>query len=134
MSFLSINSRNRQSVSQLFRFGLIGIANNLVAYLAYLLITYQGGTPKLTMSVLYVIAALVGYLANRRLTFSYNGGVFGSGLRYIIVHCLGYLINLTLLYIMVDRLGFLHQWVQIFAIFIVSAYLFIAFKLFVFKD
>lgn len=56
----------------------------------------------------------------------------GAGGRYIIAHCFGYLINLVILIIFVDELGFVHQWVQAIAIVIVAAFLFLAFKFFVF--
>ncbi len=125
---------NNKHFSQLFRYGLIGIAANLTAYLAYLSITYMGGTPKLTMSVLYVVTAFVSYLGNRKLTFAYSGGFLGSGLRFTIAHFFGYLINLGLLFVFVDNLGYPHQVVQVCAIIIVAIFLFLSFKLFVFTE
>ncbi len=134
MSSLLSNARHRKSVSQLFSYGLIGVASNMAAYLIYLLVTYLGGTPKLTMSVLYVATAFVSYLGNRNLTFAHKGSVLASGTRFFIAHCFGYLINLALLFFLVDRLGYPHQWVQVLAIIVVAAFLFITFKLFVFRD
>ena len=125
---------NKKHVSQLFRYGVIGIGVNLASYLAYLSITYLGGTPKVTMSVLYVVTALVSFLGNRKLTFAYSGGFLGSGLRFSIAHLFGYLINLGLLYVLVDKFGYPHQGVQVLAIFIVAAFLFLTFKLFVFRE
>ena len=113
---------------------MVGIASNLSSYLAYLLITYLGGTPKITMSVLYFTTAVVSFFANRKLTFSHKGCVFRSGLRFFAMHCLGYLINLCMLYVMVDKFGYPHQGVQILAIFVVAAFLFITFKFFVFTE
>jgi len=131
---LLTNVRHRKSVEQLFSYGLVGITSNMAAYLIYLLVTYLGGTPKLTMSALYVATAFVSYLGNRNLTFSHKGSVLVSGARFFIAHCFGYLINLTLLFVLVDRLGYPHQWVQILAIIVVAVFLFITFKIFVFKD
>jgi uncharacterized membrane protein (GlpM family) len=48
------------------------------------------------------------------------------------VHASGYLCNLAILRVFVDRLGYPHQIVQAVAIFVVAAYLFLAFKMFVF--
>ncbi len=121
-------------LSQLFRYGLIGVSANLAAYLAYLSITYMGGTPKLTMSVLYVVTAFASYLGNRKLTFAYTGGFLGSGLRFAIAHFFGYLINLCLLFVLVDNFGYPHQVVQVCAIIIVAIFLFLSFKLFVFTE
>ena len=125
---------NKKHISQLFRYGVIGVSVNLMAYLAYLLFTYLGGTPKLTMSVVYVVTAFVSFLGNRKLTFDYQGGFLGSGLRFSIAHFFGYLINLGLLFIFVDKYGYPHQVVQVCAIIIVAIFLFVTFKLFVFKE
>ena len=115
-------------------YGLIGVASNVSAYLIYLLITYLGGTPKITMSVLYVITAVVSFFGNRKLTFSHEGCLFRSSARFIVAHCAGYLINLCMLFVLVDKLGYPHQLVQVFAIFVVAAFLFVTFKLFVFTE
>ena len=129
-----IHPDNKKHLSQLFSYGMLGVAVNLAAYLAYLSITYMGGTPKLTMSVLYVVTAFVSFLGNRKLTFAYKGGFLGSGLRFSIAHFLGYLINLGLLFVLVDKFGYPHQAVQVCAIFIVAAFLFLTFKVFVFRE
>ena len=112
---------------------MIGVSVNLTAYLAYLLFTYLGGTPKLTMSVIYVVTAFVSFLGNRKLTFAYQGGFLGSGLRFSIAHFFGYLINLGLLFVLVDKFAYPHQAVQVCAIIIVAIFLFITFKLYVFR-
>ena len=102
--------------------------------MAYLLITYLGGTPKITMSALHVTTAIVSYYGNRKLTFEHKGCVLKSGLRFFLAHCLGYLINFCMLFFLVDKLGYPHQWVQILAIMVVAAFLFITFKIFVFRE
>lgn len=127
-------SGNNKHISQLFSYGMVGIAVNLAAYLVYLFITYLGGTPKITMSVLYVATALVSFLGNRKLTFAYTGGLLGSGLRFSIAHFFGYLINLGLLFVLVDKFSYPHQVVQICAILIVAIFLFLSFKVFVFRE
>jgi len=126
--------KNKESARQLLRYGLIGITTNVSAYTLYLLITYSGGTPKITMSTLYIAAAIASYYGNRKLTFSHNGSVIKSGFRFFLMHCLGYLINLCMLIVLVDKLAYPHQWVQILAIIVVAAFLFVTFKLFVFKE
>jgi putative flippase GtrA len=124
--------RSDAGLAQLLRYGVVGVANNLLGYLLYLLVTSLGGTPKLTMSVLYAMGAAIGYLGNRRLTFRHRGSHWRSGLRYALVHATGYLLNLSILSLFADRYGYPHQLVQAAAIFAVAAYLFLAFKLFVF--
>jgi len=121
-----------KSNRELIYYGLIGIVNNVAGYLMYLLITYFGCPPKIAMSTLYCVCATVGFWGNRKITFEHQGHLLDSGIRYIIAHFFGYLLNLTILIVMVDNLGYAHQWVQAAAIFVVAAYLFMALKFFVF--
>lgn len=134
MRDLPIIAKYNSAFTQLFRYAFVGIASNLAGYLGYLLITYLGVSPKIAMSVLYVVGASIGFWGNRKLTFAYEGSVLGAGVRYFIAHFFGYLINLSILFVMVDKLGYAHQLVQAVAIFVVAAFLFIAFKFFVFPD
>jgi putative flippase GtrA len=134
MNNLASRLKNHRSVIQLFRYGLVGLASNLIGYLVYLCLTHFGTTPKITMSILYVVGATIGFLGNRKLTFAHKGNLLGAGVRYVIAHCFGYLINLTILVLMVDRLGYPHQWVQAAAIFVVAGFLFLVFKFFVFAE
>lgn len=117
---------------QLFRYGVAGVAINLILYLAYLLITYWGVEPKKTMTMLYLAGVLTGFAGHRNWTFAHRGALLGSGARYFIAHSLGYLINFFILLIFVDKLGYPHRWVQAIAIIIVAGFLFLAFRYFVF--
>ena len=119
-------------VTQLIRYALIGVLSNTAGYLVYLVLTYLGGAPKVAMTVLYGVGAAVGFIGNRSLTFEHQGSIMGAGGRYVIVHCVGYLLNLGMLILFVDELGYAHQWVQGIAVFVVAAFLFLAFKVFVF--
>lgn len=120
-------------VGQLARFGVVGLASNSFGYLVYLLITHWGIEPKRTMTLLYTIGASIGYFGNRRWTFAHKG-LYGAGRRYVVAYLLGYLTNLLLLFTLVDRLGYSHQWVQAVAIFVVAGLLFLAMKYFVFPQ
>ena len=133
MDNLLLEAQGRISVSELFRYALVGIVSNLAGYLVYLLITYLGATPKITMSFLYGAGVAVSFFGNRKLTFSHKGNLLGAGVRYIVAHFFGYFINLVILIVMVDKLRYAHQWVQAIAIFVVAAFLFPVFKFFVFR-
>ena len=124
----------RVITSQLFKYAVVGMMSNFLGYVAYIVATYLGATPKITMTFLYGMSAAIGFFGNRSLTFRDKGKLLGTGVRYIAAHCLGYVINLAILVIMVDRLGYPHQWVQAAAIFVVAAFLFLAFKFFVFTS
>ncbi len=121
-----------KSSRELIYYGLIGVVNNTAGYLMYLMITYFGCPPKIAMTILYLVCATASFLGNRKLTFKHQGHLLGSGIRYIVAHFFGYLLNLTILIVMVDNLGYAHQWVQAAAIFVVAAFLFMALKFFVF--
>jgi len=118
--------KNRRSVTQLVRFGLVSIMVNLVGYMVYLLITYLGGTPKITMTLLYGVSVTVSFFGNSKLVFTHKGSQLGA-------HCFAYCINLTMLIVLVDKLGYAHQWAQASAILVVAVFLFLAFKFFVFR-
>lgn len=123
---------DRASTIELLRYGVIGLLTNSIGYMVYLLITYTGGTPKITMSVLYAVGTAIGFMGNRKWTFAHDGDVLSAGARYIFAHSLGYTLNLSILIVMVDYLGYPHQWVQILSIFAVAGFLFLMFKFFVF--
>lgn len=124
---------NTRADQQLIRYAFVGVVSNATGYLVYLLATHLGVAPKLAMSVLYVVGAAIGFFGNRSLSFSYKGGMVGSGIRYLTVHSVGYLMNLTIMLVFVDNFGYPHQIVQAAAILMVAGFLFIAFKLFVFR-
>lgn len=119
---------------QLIRYGIVGVSQNAVGYGLYLLLTYMGLDPKLVVGVSYPIAMLVSFMGNKKYTFHHTGSTSRAGLRFIIAHACGYTINLALLYWCVDVYGMPHQLVQLAAIFIVAAFLFITLRLFVFKN
>jgi putative flippase GtrA len=123
-----------KSGRQLIRYGLVGIATNLLGYIIYLVITYLGVEPKLLITFMYPVGAIIGFFGYRHWAFSHKGKVLKSSMRYFIAHIFGYLINLFILLLFVDRLGYPHQLVQAAAILIVAAFLFLAFKFFVFSS
>ena len=125
---------NRKLARQMFHYGLFGVLRNSIGYAAYLLITYLGVSPKIAMSFLYIVGATIGFWGNRKFIFAHQGSISGAGARYLAAHFFGYLINLGFLIVMVDKLGYAHQWVQVVAIFVVAGFLFFAFKFFVFGE
>lgn len=122
----------KNAMWQMFSYALFGALINLVGYAFYLLLTYLGSTPKLTMTALYSIGALVGFVANRRITFRHRGHIGAAGLRYLLAQLMGYLLNLLLLLVFVDWLGFEHRVVQGTAIIAVAVFLFFLSRFFVF--
>jgi putative flippase GtrA len=120
-------------MQQLIRYGLIGLTTNALIYLIYLGITYFGIPPKIAMTLVYIVGVFIGFFGNRKFTFLYRGNAAGSLARLILVHFFGYCLNYLILSVFVDNFGYNHQWVQIVAIVFVAAFLFTAFKYFVFR-
>lgn len=119
---------------QLVRYGVIGVLQNGIAYVLYLLLTWTGIDPKVVVGVTYPIAMLVSFLGNKKYTFAYKGKITGAGFRFIIAHAVSYALNLGMLYILVDKMGYPHQLVQLAAIFVCAGFLFISLKFFVFRS
>lgn len=122
------------TVWRFMRYALVGVATNATGYLIYLMITFLGVAPKTAMSILYFVGAALGYIGNRKIAFRYSGSWRRSCALYILFHTGGYLINFMLLALLVDRHGYPHQLVQLFAVGIVAIYLFVTFNFFVFKS
>lgn len=121
------------SFRQLVRYGVVGLLQNLAGYLIYLLVTWLGVEPKLTVTIFYPIAATLAYFGHSKYSFSYRGGHTGGFARYVFAHICGYLLNLISLFVFVDIFLFPHQIVQFCNIFLVAGFLFLTFKFFVFR-
>ncbi len=129
-----MTTEGSRSVGQLFRYGVVGVVSNLIAYLIFLSLTHFGVEVKLSMTLVYLGAATFSFFGNKKWTFAQDGHWLSSGGRYVIAHVMGYLINFILLMIFVDHIGYPHEWVQAAAIFVVAVFLFITFKFIVFAE
>jgi putative flippase GtrA len=117
----------------ILRYAVVGVAGNFIGYAAYLALTWLGVPFKLAMSFLYALSICFSFLGNRNWAFEHRGNVVGAAWRFGLAHAAGYLLNLGLLTVFVDKLGYPHEWVQAAAIFVVGGFLFVVFKLFVFR-
>ena len=122
-------------VRELIRYVVVGLSLNFLGYMIYLFVTFMGVSPLMTVSIFYPLSVILGYFVHRSHTFRQNmGRIVGVALiRYVFVYAIGYFINLALLAILHQKMGYPHQLVQIVAIFMVAAFLFVAMKLFVFR-
>lgn len=101
-------------------------------YLIYLLITYIGVEPKISMTLVYIIGASIGFIGNKNWTFAHKGKSFSTALRFFTVYASIYLLNFICMWVTVDRIGIPHYLVQAANILISSVLLFIAQKYWVF--
>ena len=115
------------------RFGVIGLSSNLLLYLIYLKFTNLGIGHKFAMSLHYIVGVLQTFVLNKNWTFSLLRYLSLTFMRYISLYTVGYLINLGVLFLMVDRLGYSHKWVQIMTVPVVALLLFVMQKTWVFR-
>jgi putative flippase GtrA len=120
------------ALRQVIRYGVVGVLNNLLGYLIYLLITFYWLDPMVAVSLLYPVGAATAYFGHSKYAFTYQGKNTHALARYIIAHLIAYGVNLLMLYILWDKLKLPHQIVQAAAIFVVAGVLFLLFRYFVF--
>ena len=121
-----------QMIAEMRKYGVVGIINNLLGYLIYLLLTWFWIDPKMVVTFMYPIGVVTAYYGHARYSFSYNGTHLRGIARYLIVHLIGYATNVGMLYLFWNRLGYPHQLVQAVAIFVVAFILFFLCRYFVF--
>ena len=129
---MRLSIQRSAGIYQLIRYGVVGVINNLIGYLIYLLVTFFGLEPKMAITLFYPIGVLIGYFSHFKYSFAYQGKHRFAIIRYGIAHIIGYGINFMMLLILVDKFKFLHQEVQALAIFVVASALFLMFRYFVF--
>jgi putative flippase GtrA len=122
------------TITQIFRYGLVGIASNGVLYLAYLELTISGLGAKLAMSILYALGVAQTFFFNKRWSFGHEGAHGPAFFRYCASYGLGYIVNLTAQLLLVDTLGFPHHIVQGVMILAIAAMLFLLQKFWIFRQ
>ena len=121
-------------MSRFLRYAIVGTISNVIGYIIYLLATWMGSGPKLTMTVLYAAGATASYIGNRHWTFAHKGRITPTLFRHSIAYLAGYGINWSMLAYFVDQRQFAHQWVQAIAIVVVACFLFITLRFLVFTN
>jgi putative flippase GtrA len=124
----------RSALGQVFRYGVVGVLNNLLGYLIYLVVTWLWLDPKVAITLMYPIGATTAYFGHAKYSFAYSGRTSHGILRYVLAHFIGYGVNIAMLYVFSDRLMYPHQLVQAAAIFVVAGVLFLLFRYFVFPN
>jgi putative flippase GtrA len=117
-----------------FRYGVIGVLNNLLGYLIYLVLTGLWFDPKVAVTLMYPIGAATAYFGHAKYSFVYSGRTSHGIVRYSIAQLIGFGANIGMLYLFSDRLGYPHQLVQAVAIVAVAGILYLLFRCFVFPN
>jgi len=112
---------------------LVGLASNTVLYGLYIALTRIGAEPKLAMTLLYAVGVAQTFVFNKRWSFRQVGLHTPAFARYCAAYALGYAINFVGLLVLVDRLGYPHQWVQGVFVVLLALMLFALQKFWVFR-
>jgi putative flippase GtrA len=134
LSNMNRSAQNQRTTSQLIRYIIVGIVNNSITTLIYLVVTHFGVSPGLALTVLYGVTAVAGFYGNRRLTFHHTGRLSTSGGRYIVVYSLVFVFMQLALVVFYQWLGFPHQIVTIVTTCALIPVMFVAMKYFVFVE
>lgn len=126
--------REWQVLTQIIRYGVVGVMTNLLGYLIYLAVAWLWLEPKLAVTILYPIGAFTAYFGHAKYSFSYKGRTHVGVLRFFIAQSIGYGLNVALLYVFVDKFMLPHQLVQAGAMFVVAGILFLLLRYFVFSS
>lgn len=121
-------------LGQVARYGVVGVLNNLLGYLIYLLVTWLWLDPKMVVTLMYPIGAVTAYFGHAKYSFAYSGRTSHGVIRYAIAHIIGYGANIAMLYVFSDRLMYPHQLVQAAAIVVVAGILYLLLRYFVFPS
>jgi len=118
---------------QFLRYAIVGLASNAALYLLYLAFTSIGFGPKTVMTVLFATGVLMTFLVNHSWSFQSTARRRTTILKYVAVYAIGYVINWLGLWLLVEELGYSHQWVQLAMIALVAGFLFVNLRLWVFR-
>lgn len=123
-----------QTLTQLVRYSIVGLTSNGFGYLLYLGLTYLGMGPKLAMSLLYCVGVLQTFVFNKKWSFRFQGDATPALVRYAAIYAVGYGINFLALMLLVDQMGFPHQWVMGVLVLFMAVFFFVAQKFWVFRQ
>jgi len=124
----------RSPLASLLRFGIVGVASNLLLYAGYLALTYGGAAPKVAMTAMYVTGVVLTFVVHRDWSFRVVHRVPGAFSRYLTVYLIGYFVNYVALVILVDHMRLQHQTVQAVLILVVAALVFLLQRKWVFRS
>ena len=103
---------------------LIGASVNGAGYLAYLLLTWAGLSPRLAVTVLLPVSLWTAFQLHGHVTFAGAERGRTTSLRFLAVMLTGYALNLAFLTILVAGAGVPHQLAQLVSIGLIAVVMF----------
>ena len=119
---------------QFIRYAIVGLASNVVLYVLYLLATWIGATPKIAMTLLYILGISQTFYFNKNWSFNFSGRTDSAFIRYALVYALGYVINYLALMVLVDQMGLPHELIMAGLIIFMAVFLFVMQKVWIFPQ
>jgi putative flippase GtrA len=116
------------------RYLLVGASVNGAGYLAYLLLTAVGLTPRLAVTVLLPVSLWAAFRLHGRVTFNASERQSTAGIRFLAVSLVGYALNLAILTTLVDGAGVPHQVAQLVSVALIGLVMFRLIRRFVFPE
>jgi putative flippase GtrA len=123
----------RLAQHKLAKFIVVGVANNLVGYGAFVVLSLLGVAAIPAMTVAYVIGMVISFTGNRKWTFGHRGSLVPTLVKFAVANLLGYGVNFALLRLFVSQLGLPQIPVQFFATGCVALCTFLMMRLWVFR-
>ena len=130
----SASLSSRLANHKLTRFIVVGVANNLIGYGTFVVLSLLGVMAIPAMSASYGIGMVISFVGNRKWTFSHRGSMVRALPRFVIANVVGYSINFGLLWIFVTSLRLPQIPVQFFATGCVALCTFLMMRFWVFRS
>ena len=118
--------------NQVGKFMFSGLATNASAYVVYMLLTASGMGHKTAMTLVFLGGMAMSYSMNKNWTFAFHGPHSQTFWRFSAAYAVAYVLNYSSMWLLVDRLGIPHYWVQAANLVVISALLFVAQKFWIF--
>tara|TARA_B100001939_G_scaffold727_1_gene684 strand:- start:1350 stop:1724 length:375 start_codon:yes stop_codon:yes gene_type:complete len=101
-------------------FGFVGVIQNLLGFVAYLILVSLSISPQVAVLILYPLGALISLYGNRRFTFR-NSADKNFIIKFSSIYFLGLLINLSIIQIFVSYYGYDYRLIQLIAMLLIAA-------------
>lgn len=124
----------RLAEHKLAKFIVVGVANNLIGYAVFVLLSLLGTEAIPAMTVSYGIGMVVSFVGNRKWTFSHRDSLIPTLVRFVVANLVGYGVNFALLWLLVNQLGLPQIPMQLFATACVAICTFLIMRLWVFRS
>lgn len=132
MSLMLINFISKPVFRQLVVYFLTGVLINGLGLFVFFLFVEFGINSKLSMSILYVVGVAGSYASNKNIGFKNKEKHSIIFIKFSLVYIIGYCFNLFAHIYFVDILYYSPYLIQGVMVIVISLFVFVAFKFFVF--